>query len=170
MQLEKGLEQKRTSTSKEAAAFAEFKAAYDAGIAELAKTEELLQTLITGLSSNNADDENAGGYMGQLAEAKARLAAAGTEAEQAKVKMGLAEKEIKEKEPRAKKAEKEGEGALKELAGKRADVEKLRKKVDAAGWDEGKERDLLQKQATHSTAMTELMEVSMTALTPEARC
>ncbi|RSH91525.1 Structural maintenance of chromosomes protein 2 [Saitozyma podzolica] len=156
--LEKGLEQKRTSTSKEAAAFAEFKAAYDAGIAELAKTEELLQTLITGLSSNNADDENAGGYMGQLAEAKARLAAAGTEAEQAKVKMGLAEKEIKEKEPRAKKAEKEGEGALKELAGKRADVEKLRKKVEAAGWDEGKERDLLQKQATHSTAMAELME------------
>jgi structural maintenance of chromosome 2 len=99
--------------------------------------------------------------MGQLAEAKARLAAAGTEAEQAKVKMGLAEKEIKKKEPRAKKAEKEGEGALKELAGKRADVEKLRKKVEAAGWDEGKERDLLQKQATHSTAMAELMEVSM---------
>jgi structural maintenance of chromosome 2 len=99
--------------------------------------------------------------MGQLAEAKARLAAAGTEAEQAKVKMGLAEKEIKQKEPRAKKAEKEGEGALKELAGKRADVEKLRKKVEAAGWDEGKERDLLQKQATHSTAMAELMEVSM---------
>jgi hypothetical protein len=33
--------------------------------------------------------------------------------------------------------------------------------VEAAGWDEGKERDLLQKQATHSTAMAELMEVSM---------
>ena len=109
--------------------------------------------------SSNADDENAGGYMGQLAEAKARLAQAGTEAEQAKVRIGLAEKEIKEKEPRAKKAEKEGEGALKELASKRADVEKLRKRIEGGGWDEGKERELLGKQTEHSTKMAELMEV-----------
>ena len=106
----KSIQQKRSSTTKDAAAFAELKTAYDAGVAELAKNEELLQTLLTGLSSSNADDKGAGGYLGQLAEAKARLASAGTEAEQAKVKIGLAEKEIKEKEPRAKKAEKEGGG------------------------------------------------------------
>lgn len=98
--------------------------------------------------------------MGQLAEAKAKLAAAGTEAEQAKIKTGLAEKEIKEKEPRAKKAEKEGEGLVKELAAKRAEVEKLKKRVGSAGWDEGKERDLLERQASHSGKITELMEVS----------
>lgn len=98
--------------------------------------------------------------MGQLAEAKARLAAAGTETEQAKVKISMAEKEIKEKEPRAKKAEKEGEGLLKELASKRAEVEKLQGKMQGGGWDENKERDLLQKQSTHSQKMNDLMEVS----------
>ena len=74
--------------------------------------------------------------MGQIAEAKARSAAAGTEAEQAKVKISLAEKEIKEKEPRAKKAEKEGQGLIKELESKRAEVVKLKQRVEGSGWDE----------------------------------
>ena len=99
--------------------------------------------------------------MGQLAEAKARLAAAGTEAEQAKVRITMAEKELKDKEPRAKKAEKEGEGLIKELATKRADAEKLRAKVQGAGWDEGKERELLEKQSSHSQQATALMDVSI---------
>ena len=115
--------------------------------------------MTTGLSSNNSDEDTAGGYLGQLAEAKAKLAAAGTEAEQAKVKMGLAEKEIKEKEPRAKKAEKEGQGLIKELEAKRNDVESLRQRVEASGWDEGKEKSLLEKQADHSQKINELLEV-----------
>lgn len=142
----------------EAEAFAELKAAYDAGAAELARTEELLQTLLTGVSSNNDDEGAAGGYMGALAEAKARQAAAGTEAEQAKVKMGHAERELKDKEPRAKKAEKEGEGLLKELAAKRAEVDALRGRVEAAGWDEDKERNLLERQAEHSQKIAQLSE------------
>jgi len=97
--------------------------------------------------------------MGQLAEAKARLAAAGTEAEQAKMKIGLAEKEIKEKEPRAKKAEKEGEGLIKEFTAKKADVEKLSKRIGGSDWDEAKERQLLGQQAEHSQKMNELLEV-----------
>ena len=159
-QIAKSIEQKRGSTSNDAAAFAELKTAYDAGVAELAKNEELLQTLLTGLSSSNADDQSAGGYLGQLAEAKARLAAAGTEAEQAKIKIGLAEKEVKEKEPRAKKAEKEGEGSLKELAGKKTEVDTIRKRVQTAAWDDGRERELAEKQAEHSANVAELMEVS----------
>jgi len=160
LQLTKSLETKRASSSTATSSFSEMKSAYDAATAELAKTEELLQTLLTGLSSSSADDEGAGGYMGQLAEAKARLAAAGTEAEQAKVRITMAEKELKDKEPRAKKAEKEGEGLIKELATKRADAEKLRAKVQGAGWDEGKERELLEKQSSHSQQATALMDVS----------
>ena len=98
--------------------------------------------------------------MGQLAEAKARLAAAGTETEQAKMKIGLAEKEIKEKEPRAKKAEKEGESLLKELRDKKTDMEKLTAKVGGSGWDDDREKELLERQADHSQRMTDLMEVS----------
>lgn len=160
-QLSKTLEDRRSDTSKESSVFAELKDAYDAGQTELSKLEELLQSLLTGLSSNQNDEENAGGYLGQLAEAKARLAAAGTEAEQAKVKIGLAEKELKEKEPRAKKAEKDGEGLVKELAAKRAQVEKLRKQVESADWDEQQEREMLESQAEHQSKMTELMEVSI---------
>ncbi|OXG15252.1 nuclear condensin complex protein [Cryptococcus neoformans Tu401-1] len=157
-ELSKTLEDRRSDTSKESSVFAELKDAYDAGQTELSKLEELLQSLLTGLSSNQNDEENAGGYLGQLAEAKARLAAAGTEAEQAKVKIGLAEKELKEKEPRAKNAEKDGEGLVKELAAKRAQVEKLRKQVESAGWDEQQEREMLESQAEHQSKMTELME------------
>lgn len=148
---------KKVSSEKDASAYAELKSAYDSGAEELARTEELLQTLLTGVSSSK-DDEGAGGYMGALAEAKARLAAAGTEAEQAKVKIGLAEREIKDKEPRAKKAEKEGEGLIKELATKRAEVEQLRARVDGAGWDEDKERSLLERQAEHSQKIAQLSE------------
>jgi structural maintenance of chromosome 2 len=148
---------KTAASEQDTAAYAELKQAYDAGAEELARTEELLQTLLTGLSSSK-DDEGAGGYMGALAEAKARLAAAGTEAEQAKVKIGLAEREIKDKEPRAKKAEKEGEGLVKELATKRAEVEELRARVNACGWDEDKERSLLERQAEHSQKIAHLSE------------
>ncbi|KAK4685777.1 structural maintenance of chromosome 2, partial [Tremellales sp. Uapishka_1] len=158
-ELQASIREKRTSSSQDAAAFAELKAAYDAGASELARSEELLQTLLTGLSSNaSGDDEGAGGYLGQLAEAKARSAAAGTEAEQAKVKVQLAEREIKEKEPRAKKAEKEGEGVLKDLEVKRKEVEKMSKRVEGAGWDEGKERELLERQVKHGSQMTALLE------------
>ena len=95
----------------------------DASAAELAKQEELLQTLITGLSSSSDDQQGAGGYMGQLADAKAQLSAVGTETEQARFKISMAEKEIKEKEPRAKKAEKEGEGSVRELEAKKKEVD-----------------------------------------------
>ncbi|WWC91996.1 uncharacterized protein L201_006950 [Kwoniella dendrophila CBS 6074] len=155
---EKSLDERRTQTTTDASAFAELKSAYDAGQAELSKLEELVQSLITGLSSNKEDDENAGGYMGQLAESKAKLASAGTEAEQAKVKIGLAEKEIKEKEPRAKKAEKEGEGLIKELSTKKALVEKLKKQVESSDWNENKERELLDSQAELQSKIQELME------------
>lgn len=148
---------KKEASEKDAAAYAELKEAYDAGAEELARTEELLQTLLTGLSSSK-DDQGAGGYMGALAEAKARLAAAGTEAEQAKIKIGLAEREIKDKEPRAKKAEKEGEGLIKELAAKRAEVEQLRARVNACDWDEDKERSLLERQAEHGQKIAQLSE------------
>ncbi|ODO05464.1 hypothetical protein I350_04514 [Cryptococcus amylolentus CBS 6273] len=156
--LSKNLEERRAETAKETAAFTQLKDAYDAGQSELNKQEELLQSLITGLSSSKTDDENAGGYLGQLAEAKARLATAGTEAEQAKVKISMAEKELKDKEPRAKKAEKDGSGLIKELETKRVQVEKLREMVGKAGWNEDQEREMLESQAEHQSQMADLME------------
>lgn len=78
------------------------------------------------------------------------------------MKIGLAEKEIKEKEPRAKKAEKEGQGLIKEFNTKKADVERLSSRIQGSGWDDAKERELLGKQAEHSQRMNELLEVNRT--------
>ncbi|BEJ15314.1 hypothetical protein CspHIS471_0410810 [Cutaneotrichosporon sp. HIS471] len=150
---------KKEASEKDAMAYAELKQAYDAGVKELERTERLLESLITGLSSSKGDEDgSAGGYMGELAEAKALLTAAGTEAEQAKVKISLAEREIKDKEPRAKKAEKEGEGLVKELAAKRTEADQLRACVNASGWDEDKERSLLERQAEHGQKIAHLSE------------
>jgi structural maintenance of chromosome 2 len=128
--------------------------------AELAKQEELLQTLITGLSSSSDDQQGAGGYMGQLADAKAQLSAVGTETEQAKVKISLAEKEIKEKEPRAKKAEKEGEGLVKELEMKKKEVEVLHKRLEKMGFDERGEEEKREQRRVLGDRLMGLMEVS----------
>lgn len=105
---------------------------------QLATSEELLQTLVTGLSSSN-NASATGGYLGQLAEAKARLASAATEEEQGRMRMSMVEKELKEKEVKWKAVEKDaGEGAKTVAKGKK-DVEILQKKLAATGWDSDKE-------------------------------
>jgi structural maintenance of chromosome 2 len=147
-QLERGVRVKRKEHDEDVAAFAGIKQEYDTSITEIAKAEELLQTLLTGLSANsNGEGEAAGGYMGQLAEAKARVAAAGTEAEQAKVTIGITEKELKEKEPRAKKASKDGEGGLQKLESEKKKLEQVNAKLAKLDWDEEKEQGLSQRRA-----------------------
>ncbi|KAF8308761.1 condensin complex subunit SMC2 [Clavulina sp. PMI_390] len=107
---------------------------------QLATSEELLQTLTTGLSSSN-NASAAGGYLGQLADAKARMAAASTEEEQSRMRMSMLEKELKDKELKWKAVEKDaGEGA-KSLARGKKEVEALQKKLDATGWNEAQEAE-----------------------------
>ena len=74
--------------------------------------EELLQTLQTGVASKEGQES---GYQGQLQEAKNRASAASTEQEQAKLKISHLEKQIKEDEPRAKKAKEQNSGLMKDL-------------------------------------------------------
>lgn len=98
--------------------------------------------------------------MGQLADAKASMAAAATEAEQAKVKIGLLEKDLKDKEPRAKKAAKEGEGLTKEYEAAKSKLEALRASMAKMDWDETKEKDLSARQAELNERIAVLSEVS----------
>lgn len=121
----------------------------------------MLQSLVTGLSADgSASDtkDGAGGYHGQLAEAKARASAAQTEGEGAKVQIGLLEKEIKEKEPRARKAAKEGEGLVGELAKVRGERDALRASVAKMDWDESRETTLLQRRSELQEQMSQLVE------------
>ncbi|KAL5522254.1 SMC2 [Sanghuangporus sanghuang] len=135
-QLEASLVAKRARVEELTKAYNSVKDAHTSTQTTLNSKEELLQTLLTGLSSSSS---TGGGYMGQLADAKARLAQASAEEEQSRVKLGMSQKDLKTLDKRWKEVEKEaGEGRQK-LQEKRAEVEKLRKKVEASGWSSEKE-------------------------------
>jgi len=113
--------------------------------ADVEKKEELLQTLQTGISSNAGSD---GGYAGQLAAARDNASKAGTEIEQAKLKIDHLEARIKEDEPRAKKAEKENAGLLKDLEMLRSQAGKLERELEKLGFEPGREEEQ-QAEKTH---------------------
>ncbi|KIJ99285.1 hypothetical protein K443DRAFT_680122 [Laccaria amethystina LaAM-08-1] len=104
----------------------------------LSTAEELLQTLLTGLSSKGAKNTG-GGYMGQLAEAKQRMAQAAAEEEQSKVKLGMAEKELGTLKGRMKDFEREAGDSKRKLEGMRETVEGIKSKISKCGWSAEKE-------------------------------
>ncbi|GAB7351231.1 hypothetical protein MBLNU459_g1663t1 [Dothideomycetes sp. NU459] len=133
---------------------------FDAANAELQKQnedvekkEELLQTLQTGVASKEGQE---GGYQGQLQDARNRVSAAATEQEQAKLKISHLEKRIKEDEPRAKKAEKENAGLLKDLETLRLQARKLEADMSKMGFEPGREDSMQQEQAQLQQRIREL--------------
>ncbi|KAJ7659921.1 condensin complex subunit SMC2 [Mycena rosella] len=114
------------------------------GLADkLAKAEELLQSLLTGLS-NNKDNKTTGGggYMGQLAAARQQVAQAAAEEKQNRVKLGMSEGELKTLEARWKVVERDAGDGRKKLEAMRATVEGCRAKVTQCDWSEEKENEL----------------------------
>ncbi|KAJ1909645.1 Structural maintenance of chromosomes protein 2, partial [Tieghemiomyces parasiticus] len=71
---------------------------HDERAQQLRQTEELIQTLTTGVS---AEEGHENGYMEQLQQAKQRLSQAATTIEQARRKTNHVQKQIKELEPQA---------------------------------------------------------------------
>lgn len=137
---------------------------YDAANAELQKQsdevekkEELLQTLQTGVASKEGQE---GGYQGQLQDARNRVSAAATEQEQAKLKISHMEKRIKEDEPRARKAEKENAGLLKELDTLRSQAKKLEADMAKMGVEPGREETMQQEQSQLQQRVRELKQES----------
>ncbi|KAJ7446895.1 condensin complex subunit SMC2 [Mycena galericulata] len=111
------------------------------GLADkLATAEELLQSLLTGLS-NNKDNKTTGGggYMGQLATARQQAAQAAAEEQQNRVKLGMSEGELKTLEARWKAVEREAGDGKKKLEAMRVTVEGCRTKVAQCSWSEEQE-------------------------------
>lgn len=105
----------------------------------LASSEDLLQTLLTGLAGTSAQSASGGGYMGQIADARARLAQAAVEEEQNRVKLDMSRRELGELEKRWKAVEREAGQGERDIKKMQVEVETLRKKVDSTGWNEEKE-------------------------------
>ncbi|KAH8105378.1 condensin complex subunit SMC2 [Cristinia sonorae] len=107
----------------------------------LSNSEELLQTLLTGLSSSSST-KTGGGYMGQLADARARVAQAATEQEQCLKKAGMKEKELSGLQAQWKKVEREAGDGKKQLENMRVEVEKFQRKVAETGWTVEREQEV----------------------------
>ncbi|KAF7317109.1 SMC hinge domain-containing protein [Mycena chlorophos] len=105
-----------------------------------AASEELLQSLLTGLSNNKANNTTGGGgYLGQIAASKQQATQAAAEEKQARTKLGMSESDLKSAEARFKAIEREAGDAKKKLDALRVAVETCRNKIAQCGWNEEKE-------------------------------
>ncbi|KAG8880639.1 Structural maintenance of chromosomes protein 2 [Tulasnella sp. 331] len=141
--MEESLSSKRDQVVGLSTSFAAFKESHTTAQQKLASNEELLQTLVTGLSNSASNSNNTagGGYLAQIGQAKKRLQDAATEEESAKVRLAMLEKEFKEKDARRKETEKEGGEEEKMLNKGRKEVEDLRRAIEATGWSAGKDEE-----------------------------
>ncbi|KAF8803977.1 condensin complex subunit SMC2 [Phlegmacium glaucopus] len=140
-ELDISLIEKRKDVEKVATAHRKVKDEHTSLETKLGTDEELLQTLLTGLSSTGAKNKG-GGYMGQLADAKARLAQGAAEEEQSKVKLTMSEKELVNLEARMKVFAKEAGDNLKKLEALKATVQACQAKVTNSGWSVEKDKQL----------------------------
>ena len=124
----------------------------------LASSEDLLQTLLTGLAGTSTQAAGGGGgYMGQIADARARLAQASAEEEQVRVKLEMSRRELGELEKRWKAVEREAGQGERDIKRIQAEVETLRKKAESTGWNEDKEQaseETLRKAKDDATRCT----------------
>jgi structural maintenance of chromosome 2 len=159
MQLEEQKKEKQASLAQASQKLAAIKGDYDNSTNTLKQTENLLQTLITGLSSSsNEADSVSTGYMGQIATARNKASTSATEAGQAKARIEHLQRELKEKEPRAKKALAEDGGLTKELQKAKDLVQKLTAELGKLDWDDSREAALRDKKDNAGKAVRELLE------------
>ncbi|KAF2149959.1 SMC2-like protein [Myriangium duriaei CBS 260.36] len=151
--LEKSLHQKKDAHDKLQSKFKATDSELQKLKQEVEKKEELLQTLQTGVASKEGQE---GGYQGQLQDARNRASAAATEQEQAKLKIDHFTKRIKEDEPRAKKAEKDNAGLLKDLESLRVQAKKIENDLTKLGFDAGREQDMYAEQTRLQKRINEL--------------
>lgn len=119
----------------------------------VSEKEELLQTLQTGVASKEGQES---GYQGKLQEARNKESAAVTEQEQGKLKIVHLEKQVKEDEPKAKKAKQQNSGLLKELEEQKSQARKLEAELAKLGFDPDMEAGHYQQEAHLQARIREL--------------
>ena len=101
---------------------------------------DLHQTLMTGLTSSVDPNKSGGGYLGQIADAKARMVAASTEEQQSKNKLGMLGKELTAAQARYQKVEREANDGTKQVEKGKKEIQELEAKLKKTGWSEQKEQ------------------------------
>ncbi|GJJ10545.1 hypothetical protein Clacol_004772 [Clathrus columnatus] len=114
-------------------------------MATLSKDEDLLQSLLTGLSNNS--NTNGGGYLAHLANAKSLLAQAIAEEEQLRRRISMKQKEMKTLEENWKAIKDEARQGRIIVEGKRSEMERLKIKFEDLAWNEVKECEIVERNA-----------------------
>ncbi|PIL32520.1 hypothetical protein GSI_05223 [Ganoderma sinense ZZ0214-1] len=139
-ELRVNLEEKRKQVDKLNAAHAQVKDKQTALQTSVNSSEELLQTLLTGLSSSNNNGNTGGGYMGKIADAQARLATGQAEEQSSRNQLDRCGKELKALEADWKKVERDASDAKRNLETMRANVDNFRRKLEETGWNAEQEQ------------------------------
>lgn len=109
---------------------------YDEHLQYVADTEDLLQTLTTGLTSTKGKEN---GYMDQLIANKKELSTTNDEINKLKIRLVHIEKELKTEEPKAKKAKKENQALVQEIESNKNVLKMVSDELDCFNFDPSKE-------------------------------
>lgn len=153
--LEKQVADRKAGLEKLQVNYDQTKGEVDAQSAEVDSKEELLSTLQTGVASREGQES---GYQGQLQEARNRATAAGTEQEQAKLKISHLEKRVKEDEPRAKKAKEQNATLINGLERLRKQASKLESDLATLGFEPGREEAMHEQEVALQKSIRKLRE------------
>ncbi|TPX71866.1 hypothetical protein SpCBS45565_g00860 [Spizellomyces sp. 'palustris'] len=119
------------------------------------KLEDLIQTLSTGLAAKEGQEN---GYQTQLQDANKAVSTAASEAEQAKLKITHLKKELQEKLPKAKAAEKQNSSLLAEVKANKNVTEMLQSQLNDISWNPDREMELLRQKQVGQSAVNDLRE------------
>ncbi|KAI8815667.1 condensin complex component SMC2-like protein [Fimicolochytrium jonesii] len=129
--------------------------AYEEKTQSVRKLEDLIQTLSTGLAAKEGQDN---GYQAQLQEASRAVSTAASAAEQAKMKIAHAKKELQEILPKAKAAEKQNSSLLAESRANKKVTDMLQNELDSLSLAPERESELTQQKKTLQVQANELRE------------
>ncbi|KAI9262024.1 hypothetical protein BY458DRAFT_515616 [Sporodiniella umbellata] len=152
-ELTKLLNEKRMSYQSVNTEYEELKDAYDVKTKEMKSTDELIQTLTTGIS---AEEGHENGYMEQLQQSKNVVNQASTAEEKISLKIKHLHKELCEKEPRLAKALAESQGAVEALDKKKSEISELEMELSTFDWNPEKENELLQTREKLNDTLNDL--------------
>ncbi|KAI8378675.1 RecF/RecN/SMC [Choanephora cucurbitarum] len=130
-----------------------FKKDYDQKQDEMRSTDELVQTLTTGIS---AEEGHENGYMEQLQQSRHTVSQASTLEEQALLKIKHLRKELAEKEPQAAKALADSQGSVAALEQKKLEISELERQLNALDWNPETEENLLKRKREEQDILNDL--------------
>ncbi len=137
---------------------------HDFALQKYQNAHDLHQTLMTGLSSSSDPNKSGGGYLGQIADTKARMTAASTEEQQSKNKLAMLGKDLTAAQARYQKVEREANNGTKEVEKGKREIQDLETKLRKTGWSEQKEQSSVDALRAARDRVRQLTQVCLSHL------